>query len=269
MAAHIEYVKHRKGKQLRSGKKQIVLNVFSKFCEKYLTLSIQDIVNLTTLQWLKKVMIEWMDAKRIGYSMDMVKDELIEQIKTVNINKKFDKYVVDSMAEQACHTVLRLPPCHCVFNPIEAVGSKIDNLFCMGSPLSVFLALRLRDPQAPGHVETILPPSLCNNFYNVFHPSDPVAYRMEPLLLRDYSRIAPLQIQAYNAVTHVDYSDMPLEPLLPEIASSATNTTAATTKRREGLDELESDSPSNTPSKDCNFQETEKNGIQKKPDLYQ
>ncbi|XP_069684791.1 phospholipase DDHD1-like isoform X2 [Periplaneta americana] len=126
---------------------------------------------------------------------------------------------------------------------------QIDNLFCMGSPLSVFLALRLRDPQAPGHVETILPPSLCNNFYNVFHPSDPVAYRMEPLLLRDYSRIAPLQIQAYNAVTHVDYSDMPLEPLLPEIASSATNTTAATTKRREGLDELESDSPSNTPSK--------------------
>lgn len=46
MAARIEYVKHRKGKLLRSGEKQIVLNVFSKFCEKYPTLSIQDKVNL-------------------------------------------------------------------------------------------------------------------------------------------------------------------------------------------------------------------------------
>jgi len=56
---------------------------------------------------------------------------------------------------------------------------QIDNLFCLGSPLSVFLALRMRNPQAPGHVETILPPCLCNRFYNVFHPSDPVAYRYE------------------------------------------------------------------------------------------
>lgn len=126
---------------------------------------------------------------------------------------------------------------------------QIDNLFCLGSPLSVFLALRMRNPQAPGHVETILPPFLCSSFYNVFHPSDPVAYRMEPLLLRDYSRIAPLQIQAYNAATHIDYKDMPLEPIVPEITVGGNAGTSAITKRREGVDELEADSPSNTPTK--------------------
>lgn len=63
--------------------------------------------------------------------------------------------------------------------------------------------------------------------------------------MRDYSRIAPLQIQAYNASTRVDYKDMPLEPIVPEITTG----TSGVAKHREGLEELEADSPSNTPSK--------------------
>lgn len=70
--------------------------------------------------------------------------------------------------------------------------------------------------------------------------------RMEPLFLRNYSRIAPLQIQAYNAATHVDYKDMPLEPLVPEITSGGN---AGNSSRREGVEELEADSSSNTPTK--------------------
>jgi hypothetical protein len=71
---------------------------------------------------------------------------------------------------------------------------------------------------------------------------------MEPLLLRVYSRIAPLQIQAYNAATRVDYKDMPLEPIFSEITSGNV-CSSAVAKRREGMVELEADSPSNTPSK--------------------
>ncbi|KAJ4435234.1 hypothetical protein ANN_23812 [Periplaneta americana] len=78
-------------------------------------------------------MIEWMDAKGIGYRTDMVKDELIEQIKIANVNKKFDKYVVDSMAEQAGHTVFRLPPYHRVLNPIEAVSSKVKGYVALNN----------------------------------------------------------------------------------------------------------------------------------------
>jgi hypothetical protein len=75
---------------------------------------------------------------------------------------------------------------------------------------------------------------------------DIIFCRMEPLFLRNYSRIAPLQIQAYNAATRVDYKDMPLEPLVPEITSGGN---AGNSSRREGMEELEADPSSNTPTK--------------------
>lgn len=36
-------------------------------------------------------------------------------------NKPARKYVVDNLAEQYGHKVLRLPPYHCIFNPIELI----------------------------------------------------------------------------------------------------------------------------------------------------
>lgn len=51
---------------------------------------------------------------------------------------------------------------------------QIDNFFCLGSPLSVFLALRVPKGQHGYH---LFPPTLCNRLYNIFHLTDPVAYR--------------------------------------------------------------------------------------------
>lgn len=42
------FVKHKQGKALKSGDKTIVLNVFHKFCEKYPTLTLENIVALTS-----------------------------------------------------------------------------------------------------------------------------------------------------------------------------------------------------------------------------
>ncbi|XP_046382398.1 phospholipase DDHD1-like [Ischnura elegans] len=91
---------------------------------------------------------------------------------------------------------------------------EIDNFFCLGSPLAVFLALRWKYPRDSSCQPEIIPPSLCHRLFNIYHPSDPVAYRMEPLLIRGYERIAPLQIQPYNAAVKVPYSKVPLEPLI-------------------------------------------------------
>lgn len=124
---------------------------------------------------------------------------------------------------------------------------ELDNLFCLGSPLAVFLALRVRDPQAESCHKDLLPPTLCHRFFNIFHPSDPVAYRMEPLLVREYSKLAPLQIQAYNAATHTLYSDIPLELIVPEGVSSATLSASA----RQGADDGDSPkSPGGTPNRE-------------------
>lgn len=72
---------------------------------------------------------------------------------------------------------------------------QIENLFCLGSPLSVFLALRTR---SPSNRLDVMPQGLCKRFYNIFHWSDPVAYRMEPLLERGYSKVEPVVIPPYG-----------------------------------------------------------------------
>ncbi|XP_051153543.1 phospholipase DDHD1-like isoform X3 [Leptopilina boulardi] len=77
----------------------------------------------------------------------------------------------------------------------EGLQFSIENLFCLGSPLSVFLALRTR---APSNRLEVMPEKLCKRFYNIFHWSDPVAYRMEPLLEKVYSKIEPVLIPSYG-----------------------------------------------------------------------
>ena len=51
---------------------------------------------------------------------------------------------------------------------------KTDSLFCLGSPLPVFLALRGVRPAGTGKQDHVLPKHLCKRLYNIFHPSDPV-----------------------------------------------------------------------------------------------
>ena len=60
---------------------------------------------------------------------------------------------------------------------------------------------------------------------------------MEPLLLKEFAKISPLQILAYNNTSKIPYSEMPLELIVPE----------GTVKR-----DLESETPesaSGTPNK--------------------
>ncbi|XP_006796333.1 phospholipase DDHD1b isoform X1 [Neolamprologus brichardi] len=89
--------------------------------------------------------------------------------------------------------------------PVPALKFKVENFFCMGSPLAVFLALRGIRPGNNGMQDHILPKSICNRLFNIFHPTDPVAYRLEPLILKHYSNIAPVQIHWYNTTNPAPY----------------------------------------------------------------
>ncbi|KAG7248803.1 hypothetical protein CRUP_028755, partial [Coryphaenoides rupestris] len=80
------------------------------------------------------------------------------------------------------------------FVAVPALKFKVENFFCMGSPLAVFLALRGIRPGIQGTQDHILPKSICQRLFNIFHPTDPVAYRLEPLVLKHYSNVAPVQI---------------------------------------------------------------------------
>jgi phospholipase DDHD1 len=76
----------------------------------------------------------------------------------------------------------------------------------LGSPLSVFLALRTR---TPSNRSDLMPEHLCKRFYNIFHWSDPVAYRMEPLLERGYSKIEPVLIPSHGGVDSQQVEQQP------------------------------------------------------------
>ncbi|XP_011139181.1 phospholipase DDHD1 [Harpegnathos saltator] len=100
---------------------------------------------------------------------------------------------------------------------LQGLQFPIENLFCLGSPLSVFLALRTR---TPSNRLDVMPQSLCKRFYNIFHWSDPVAYRMEPLLERGYSKIEPVLIPPYGGVDGQQMEQSPSslnngDPVLP------------------------------------------------------
>lgn len=53
----------------------------------------------------------------------------------------------------------------------------VDNFFSIGSPISMFLAVRGVNELG---LDFQLP--TCQNMFNIFHPFDPVAYRIEPLV---------------------------------------------------------------------------------------
>ncbi|XP_030509544.2 phospholipase SGR2 isoform X2 [Cannabis sativa] len=77
---------------------------------------------------------------------------------------------------------------------------KVDTFFAVGSPLGVFLALRNirigigrgQDYWGEENINEEFP--ACQRMFNIFHPFDPVAYRVEPLVCKDYIGKRPVLV---------------------------------------------------------------------------
>lgn len=72
---------------------------------------------------------------------------------------------------------------------------EIADLFLFGCPLGLVLALR----------KTVIPSldvfqlrPACQQVYNLFHPADPSASRLEPLLERRFHTLSPFSIPRYQ-----------------------------------------------------------------------
>lgn len=72
----------------------------------------------------KSDILDFMRQHNIPFEEDKPprKDILVQQIRRCNIKPT---YVIDEMAKERGMTVLRLPPYHCCFNPIEMVWSQV------------------------------------------------------------------------------------------------------------------------------------------------
>ena len=65
----------------------------------------------------------WLTKNEIFFEEDMIKAELLVKAYAPRENR----YVVDDIAEASGHKVLRLPPYHCEFNPIELIWAQTKN----------------------------------------------------------------------------------------------------------------------------------------------
>ncbi|XP_078000813.1 phospholipase DDHD1-like [Glandiceps talaboti] len=115
-----------------------------------------------------------------------------------SLRKRVDELESQLLSTNQVAAVARMP----------ILNFKVENLFCLGSPLAVFLSMRGIRPQGRGKQDIILPKSQCKRLFNIYHPADPVAYRIEPLLIKHYHTIMPLKINSSDSSKQKKYEGM-------------------------------------------------------------
>lgn len=78
---------------------------------------------LPTNSWKKTIIQEWLNSNGITIDRPMLKAELLSIVHKTK--SKYSSYVIDNMAKDAGHTVLRLPPYHSEFNPIVLAWAMV------------------------------------------------------------------------------------------------------------------------------------------------
>lgn len=73
-----------------------------------------------TSSWRKQQLLDWLKQQNIVHSSDLLKNDLL---KLAKCNLKCKQYRVDKIIQEHGHQVLRLPPYHCQYNPIEMIWS--------------------------------------------------------------------------------------------------------------------------------------------------
>lgn len=71
-----------------------------------------------TSKWKKNDIVQWLQFKRIPHDPNVTRSELLSMNEIKNAKKTFE---LDHIANEMGHEVVRLPPYHCQYNPIELV----------------------------------------------------------------------------------------------------------------------------------------------------
>ncbi|KAL3288599.1 hypothetical protein HHI36_003037 [Cryptolaemus montrouzieri] len=69
---------------------------------------------------------EWLRSNNIAYRESNLKPQLLSLVK---MNKPKPIYEIDNLAAEYGHEVLRPPPYHCIFNPIENIWGITKNYY--------------------------------------------------------------------------------------------------------------------------------------------
>lgn len=100
---------------------------------------------------------------------------------------------------------------------------KVDNFFLLGSPVPVFLMIR--NQRSPLSEDFYL--SGCRRVFNIFHPYDPVAYRLEGCIDPRNAAFEPALIRHWNGGLRVQYRTRKLWRKLVETTCNTQRTVVA------------------------------------------
>lgn len=82
----------------------------------------------------------------------------------------------------------------------EQIEFKPACLFSLGSPTPVFLSMR-----GIYQLDSEFTFPTCPAFYNIFHPFDPIAYRFEPLINKEFAKLKPVLIPHHKGRKRLHY----------------------------------------------------------------
>jgi transposase len=71
---------------------------------------------------LKKEIVEWLYKNEINFEKTATKPQLLQLVKA---NKSKKTYELDELAASMGHKIVRLPPYHCQYNPIELIWAQV------------------------------------------------------------------------------------------------------------------------------------------------
>uniref|UniRef100_H2Y8N5 DDHD domain-containing protein n=1 Tax=Ciona savignyi TaxID=51511 RepID=H2Y8N5_CIOSA len=113
--------------------------------------------------------------------------------------------VVQSISQAGNHHHHRNSPPRQISEPLPSISLsqlkldfEVSELFMLGSPLGIVLAMRHANESHDNAPTPSLKPPLCRNVYNLFYPADPSSARIEPLLDPRFSNYAPSNVPKYH-----------------------------------------------------------------------
>lgn len=97
---------------------------------------------------------------------------------------------------------LNFPPLNFIVENFFAAGyvstrdttRRVTDIFMCRSPVPVMILSRGELDIEQGHFTAGINMPRCNRYFNIFHPIDPIAYRVEPLIKKEMHKKPPVQL---------------------------------------------------------------------------
>ncbi|KAE9333051.1 hypothetical protein PF008_g14638 [Phytophthora fragariae] len=107
-----------------------------------------------------------------------------------------------SLGSMISYDILTHKPGEVASNGVHFPGLEfeVDNFFGVGSPVGVMVLARGDLNIDDGEFTPGIKMPSCRRYFNVYHPIDPIAYRIEPLIKQEMHDKEPVQLMQFSAV---------------------------------------------------------------------